>query len=44
MDFIILPYDKKEAEERFRTMLENTSSLPTPVVIREAQNFLDSIP
>jgi hypothetical protein len=44
MDFIVLPYDKKEAEERFRSMLENTNSLPTPVVLREAQNFLDSIP
>lgn len=44
MDFIVLPYDKKEAEERFRTLLENTSSLPTSLVLKEAQNFLDSIP
>jgi hypothetical protein len=42
MEFLNLPGDKREAEERFRGLMERSVSQPETVVLREARSLLDS--
>ena len=42
MEYLDLPEDKLEAEEKFRTLLERTGTKPSSVILKEARTMLDS--
>ena len=44
MEFIVLPVDKREADDRFREMLETKSNQSTSHLLRQAKNELKDEP
>ena len=44
MEFIVLPVDKREADDRFREMLETKSNQSTSHLLRQAKNELKDDP
>lgn len=42
MEFIDIPVDKQDAQQRFREMLQNKSSQPLSMIMKEAKSYIDS--